>query len=325
MPISSFPNGFTNGVTIRGLPIQNAYPGQVWWVNNSTILAPGGVAGSDQGPGTYQRPFQTLEGALSNGKLTSFAGRGDIVMVMPNHAETISNATLMQLACAGVLIFGLGSGSSRPTFTLGTATSSTINIQAANMGFINCLFVANFAAVAACFTLTTAKNFYLGNCEFRDSSSALNFVNIVKTDTTSNDADGLYIENCNFYGLGATSNTCLVNALGSNDKWTLKNNYVAHAATTAGGFMQTASGKNITNLLCDNNKGNFVGATTASMAVLILAGGTSNTGVISNNYVQSLCDTTPVMATASSGWKYLNNYKTANADKSGYLLPAVDS
>jgi hypothetical protein len=37
---SNFPNGFLDGVTIRGMPIVQLHPGKVWWVNNSSVLAP---------------------------------------------------------------------------------------------------------------------------------------------------------------------------------------------------------------------------------------------------------------------------------------------
>lgn len=324
MPVSNYPNGFTNGVTIRGLPIQIAQPGKVWFVNNSTILAPGGIAGSDFGPGGYLTPFKTVEGALGSGKLTNFAGRGDILMVMPNHAETISNATLMALNCAGVAVVGLGDGASRPTFTFNTATTATITINGANMSFINCLFIANFANIAAAFTVK-AKGFYLGNCEFRDTSSILNFVNVVQAASTSDIADGLGVQDNQFYGLGAASNTCMINSLGSQDRWTIVNNYVTHTAVTGGGFMQTASGKNITNLVVSSNKANLTGATSLTTGVFMITGGTANTGLLSNNFCKSLDDTTPILITAASGLSFLNNYYQANADKSGFLLPAVDS
>jgi hypothetical protein len=43
MSRSNYPNGFTDGVTIRGLPVLLAHPGKVYWVNNSSVLAPSGI------------------------------------------------------------------------------------------------------------------------------------------------------------------------------------------------------------------------------------------------------------------------------------------
>jgi hypothetical protein len=324
MPASTFPSGFTNGVVIRGLPVAIAQPGKVYFLNNSSILAPGGIAGSDNGPGTWKQPYKTLAGALANTDVANFSpGRNDIIMVMPGHAETISSATALAINVKGIMVMGLGNGALRPTFTLDTATTATIKVTAASVSIVNCLFIANFAAIAACITLTNAPNFYMGNCEFRDTSSILNFVNPIVTNTTSNNSDGLYVENCQMYGMGATTNTCFVNALGTNDRWTLKGNYVAHAAVTGGGFMQTASGKNITNAIIDNNTAILTGATSLVTGTFIIAGGTANTGIISNNFCRSLDDTAQLLVTASSGWSYKNNYYEGTADTSGMLLPAV--
>lgn len=320
MPVSTFPNGFTNGITIRGLPITTAHPGKVFFVNNSAVLAIGGIAGSDFGPGSYRMPFQTLGGAIGTAKVV--ASRGDIIMIMPGHAETISTATALTLATSGVAIVGLGTGSLRPTFTLDTATTATINVTGSNISITNCLFVANFAAIAALFSLTTADNFTLSECEFRDTSSILNFVNIVVTDATSTHAKGLYISKCNMYGLGATTNTTMVNVLGTNDRITVKDCYVAHAAVTGGGFMQIASGKVITNAIISGNTANLTGATSLTTGTMLITQ-TANTGVVANNFVHSLDDTSMILATASSGFVFMNNFYAAVADTSGLLLPAV--
>ncbi len=47
MPISNFPSGFANGITIRGVPLLQTNPGQVFWVYNGTAILPGQRGGSD--------------------------------------------------------------------------------------------------------------------------------------------------------------------------------------------------------------------------------------------------------------------------------------
>ena len=120
MPISNYPNGFPNGITVRGLPLQQAHPGNVYWVNNSGVNPDGGANGSDSGKGTYLRPFSTVDYAI--GRCT--ANRGDIIMVMPGHAEDVGSASAITSDIAGVAIVGLGTGAKRPTFTF-TATDGT--------------------------------------------------------------------------------------------------------------------------------------------------------------------------------------------------------
>src|SRR6185295_3606783 len=111
---SNYPNAFLNGVTVREVPITISNPGKVFWLNNSSVLAPGGIGGSDANPGTYTKPFSTLAGAIANSSV--LASSGSIICVMPGHAETISTATALNLSKAGIAIVGLGYGTLRPTF-----------------------------------------------------------------------------------------------------------------------------------------------------------------------------------------------------------------
>jgi hypothetical protein len=98
----------------------------------------------------------------------------------------VSTATALALNIAGVAIVGLGAGTNRPKFTLDTANTATIPVSANNISIQNCQFFANFLSIAACFTLSTAKEFAVQNCYFQDTSSVLNFLNIVKSTGAAN-------------------------------------------------------------------------------------------------------------------------------------------
>lgn len=253
------------------------------------------------------------------------AAQGDAILVLPGHTETFSSATAAAWNISGVTIIGLGRGSLRPTFTLDTGTTTTITVSAANIKVQNCIFVANFAAIVSAFTTTTAKDFQIDQCEFRDTSAILNFTNIVSTATTSNAADGLTITNSKRIGAGADSNTTIVNMLGTNDRVTIENNYFAHLAVTGGGLMIIATGKIVTNASIRKNVCNFLGATSLTTGTLITTNGTTNSGVIAENYDQNLDATTEILVTAGSGFIFFQNFHSGAADKSGYLLPAADS
>lgn len=164
--LSSFPQGFVNGVSIRGMPLVQMQPGQVFWLDNSSILVQGARGGSDGNRGTFLSPFGTLQGALNSGSTGSGSlssnqgvqsGRGDIIFVGAGHRETISNATTLALNQAGVAVIGLGAGLLRPTFILDTATTANIPLRAAGVSIQNCLFLSNFAAVASVFTAVAAS------------------------------------------------------------------------------------------------------------------------------------------------------------------------
>jgi hypothetical protein len=149
--IANYPNGFANGIAIRGVPITQMHPGQVFWVSNSTALLPGQIGGSDSNKGTFDQPFATVDYAVGR----CVANRGDIVMVKPGHAETIASATALAIDVAGVAVVGLGVGSNRPTFNL-TATTSTIAMSAANCTFWNCLVTGGIDAIVAAITVSAA-------------------------------------------------------------------------------------------------------------------------------------------------------------------------
>lgn len=155
MPFTNFPQGFANGVSVRGVPLLQAQPGQIFFVGNSPILNPGQKGASDGNRGTFLDPFATLNFAVSQ---ACVQGRGDIIFVLPGHTETIANATTLIMNCAGVAVVGLGSGTFRPTFTYTTAVTANIPVLAANMSIQNCVFVANFLSITAAFTASRAQS-----------------------------------------------------------------------------------------------------------------------------------------------------------------------
>lgn len=154
MPFSNYPNGFTNGLTVRGLPILNSYPGQVFWVSSTT--------GGDGNNGTFDKPFATVDYAIGRCQ----ASRGDIILVKAGHTETISAAGGVSQDVAGTAIIGLGVGSLRPTFNF-TATTSTFLMSAANCSIKNCLFTGGIDAVVSPIVVSAA-DCTIESCEIRD-------------------------------------------------------------------------------------------------------------------------------------------------------------
>ena len=191
MPVSNYDNGFADGVTIRGIPLLQTNPGQVFYVNNSSVIAKGGIGGSDSNKGTYQQPFSTLDYAV--GRCT--ADRGDVIALMPGHAETISDATSLALDVAGIAIVGLGVGSKTVAITLDTATTATIAVSAANIAIKNVVFKANFADIVALFTLT-ASSFHCEGVSIQATATNMNFVTACDTGTVDLAANGLSFWDC---------------------------------------------------------------------------------------------------------------------------------
>lgn len=153
MPMTNYPGGFAAGLSVRGMPLLQTQPGNVFWVGNFPVIERGNIAGADGNPGTYQKPFATLERGVD----ACNQGVGDIIFVKPGHRELVSAGTIDHFDCAGVAIVGLGSGTNRPTFVFDTAATANINLRSANMSIQNFLFIANFADITSLITSIAAS------------------------------------------------------------------------------------------------------------------------------------------------------------------------
>lgn len=321
MPIrSDFPAGFLNGVTLRGMPIVQAHPGQVFWLYNGTAVLGGQRGGSDGNKGTFNSPFGTLAGAVAQ----CVANRGDIIMVKPGHSETISSATALTMNIAGVAVIGLGNGTNRPLFTLNTANTATIAVSAANVSFQNCQFVANFLSIAACFTLAAAAEFTVQGCYFKDTSSILNFLNIVKSTGAANTVDGLTFNDNTVINLGVTSNNTTVLTANDIDRLTMQRNYLKWAVQNDKAIGVIVTTGVLTNAVVTDNMGYRPNTTTAGGS-LITVGGTTSTGIVARNQVQTLTTTSDLLFTTSVGLAAFDNRVTGVVGASGFLIPAADS
>lgn len=318
---SSYPNGIGGGgLLIREIPIHTAYPGKVFWVYNGTALQGGQRNGSDANRGTFNSPFATVAYAISQ----CTAGRGDIVMVKAGHAETISDATTFAANISGVAIVGLGAGDLRPTFTFSTANTATIPVSAANVAVVNCKFVANFLSIAAPFTLSTAKNFTLQACDFFDGSGVLNFLNIVKSTGAANTIDGLTVVDTSWNGLGTTSVNSFILTANDIANCVLRRNRVKLARTVDAAILMTVTAGVLTNLECGDNFA-YSGQTTTANGSLINVGGTTSTGWVYRNSVQTLTTTSDKLFTTTVGLSAFENRVTGVVGASGFLIPAADS
>jgi hypothetical protein len=276
MPASNYPNGFANGITIRGIPITQAHPGQVFWVSNAAAAQLAGHKSSSNGnKGTFDAPYATIAYALSQCK----AGRGDIIMIKPGHAENIGAAAALACSVAGVAFVGLGSGSAVPTLSW-TAAAATITVTAANVSFVNMKFVNNFANVVTMFAVAaTGDGLSFENCIWTDTSTILNAIDFI---TLTTGADDLWFSDCRVVGKSA-SNDSFVKGV-AHDGFRMQNCHLQFdvAQTSVVGLL-IASG-NVTNAWIKDSlfRSNIDGA------VFIDFDGTACSGGVTNCYFSSL-------------------------------------
>lgn len=292
---------------VNGLPLTTAalYVDTVNGVN----------AGAGKSPTS---PYSTLAYAVSQAVANS------TIFIMPGSAVTVSSSTGLAIATAGLQIVGLGSGNGRPTITLDTANTATIAVSAASVGFQNIIFIANFLSIAACFTLTTAVAFSLVNCEFRETSGVLNFLNIIKSTGAANTIDDLYVANCNWQGLGTTSVNSFILTANDIDNAQIVNNTVTLAKTVDTSILLTVTAGVLTHFLAAYN--NVYSAQTATTAgSLINVGGTTSTGLVLRNFAQTLTTASDKLFTTTVGLGAFENYVSGAVGASGFIIPARDT
>jgi hypothetical protein len=266
MPISNFPQGFSAGVSIRGVPLLSAYPGDVYWVHSGT--------GSNGNNGTFGQPWATVDYAI--GRCT--AGAGDIIMIKPGHAENIATASAITSDVSGVAIVGLGTGALTPSFSW-TATDATWVVSAANQSFINLRFKANIADVVIGFDVSGVDGLSWQNCTFADNSTILNFIDVIDLATG---ADDISVVDCAFFGKAAANDACISGV--AHDKVYIANcQFHCETAQTAAHGLIVSSG-NITNLWIRD----CAFSSQVDGAVFIDLDGTTNTGLVTNCYFSSI-------------------------------------
>jgi len=308
MTVSNYPKGFADGIALRNLPVFETFGGNVFWVNSAT--------GSNGQKGTRDRPFATLDYAI--GRCT--ANNGDVIMIAPNHAETITGVAGIAADIAGITVIGLGVGNQRPRFLMDGGTTVTFAITAADFYIENCVFAAGHSNVVTCFTSTKAHTKII-RCEFENNTTNEDFLTCIKhTSTTNNDGDGLTVIGCRwitsdaddleFIEINATLNGLIV-----------RDNFV-HTAGTASPLILVATGKILTG---GHISWNSLSNRMTANELFISNDGTTNTGIIDNNYVGH-SDVTGAHdpGWATGGWRLFNNLSTSVHDLQGVVVPAAD-
>lgn len=300
------PNGPVFEGRIVGQPIigRNTY----WYVDSA-------VAGADgRSPSTA---VATIVAALAK------AAAGDTIVVLPGHTENVAAAGGITVSLAGISIIGLGYGAQRPKVTLNTANTASIVVTGASLYVENMVFMANFLAIAACFDVQ-AVDFWIKDCAFGNTASSKNFTTPIKgTLATSNLMNGMRVTGCRWATNGDTAGGPFISVAGTNLGYRIYDNFVSNAATTVAQLISVAAGK----LLVDADIGwNRLFNLMTSGELFISNDGTTNTGIIHNNYVGHA----DVTGTHDPGWdaggfRLFNNQSTSVDNLQGLLIPAADA
>lgn len=318
---SNYPNGFTGGVTVRGVPITVAHPGKVFWVNNSTTLAEGAVGGSNGNDGSRLRPWSTIDYAI--GRCTS--GRGDIIMVMPNHAETLTAAAAITIDVDNICIFGLGAGAARPTLTYTTANTASVSWTADYCTVKNIRFVGNFLSIAAAILNSGGAYWTVEDCSFRDTDATHGFLSCVTTTVSTNSDGGAFNNNFRYSDATTTPGTA-IKVLNTTRGLEIGNNRLIHSvAENNAAIVLDHAALVVQDLDMHDNKCYSINTAQTTDGFLVKTSATTGSGMIYNNYVRSQDPSAAIMVTAAAvQYGCFENYHTGETTSlSGFLLPAA--
>jgi hypothetical protein len=312
------PTNFPSGVQSRGVPVEGfgGIGSPLLTMGNIYHVDSGADTADDDNAGTNpKQPLATLDGAINK----TTASNGDVILVHPGHAETISAAAAITFDVAGVTVIGMGVGNSRPTITLDTAATTDIDVTADDVQIHNMIFSMNYADIVEVFDLSAA-GFVLNKCRFVDTATNMNFVDLIKGTTTNNQCDRLEFTN-NVVLSPDTGNNGVIDIGGDIDALVFNNNYISMGVQDSEAIISVATGKDVTN--CEIAYNHIYRLNTAG-DLLIDSDTTANSGVIAHNRIGH-ADTGSEVLIDADGVRQFDNLGTATNTASGYVLPAIDS
>ena len=287
MPLTSHPGM----LAALGMPFLNVNPmltpGEVYFVNS--------VRGSNNNDGRDElRPRATWQSAYSRCR----ANRGDMVMLLPGHAETYTAAAAMSLNIAGVTTLAFGHGANRPTFTLSTAVGASIDVTAANnivagMGGPDSGIIISAVGVDA---ITAALNVQAASFAFVNNRLILADATnqAVLGILTTNAADRMRLYGNRIEGTVDAGCTTAVRIVGG-DRIEIVGNYINGAFTTTIGCIENVT-TDTTDILIDGNV--LKNRTALSTKAFVLTA--TATAHFTRNRMSILSGTAPITAAAGT-------------------------
>jgi len=282
---------------------------RIFFVNNSTTAKMfGAISGSDGNGGlSPKEPLATITKAISK----CVVGRGDVIVVMPGHAETLTAALAM--STAGVQLLGCQVGNLQPVLT----ANGTINLI--NLTGAGCM-VAGLKLVNITTDATTSLvNVAAADCTLKNLKmigSASGSVAVTDLIVVNAGGDRCRIENVEARNTSKTNNS-FINIAAAVDGLTIKSVYYRGLVTT-GGIIDAAAATQI------RIEDSTVAVTGSSKSALVLSNNSG--GVISN------CNFGGTNATLASNVNYgnattlfrmsVNKVTDGSAQGSG-VVPAV--
>jgi hypothetical protein len=304
--------GYSNGqLLVNGSPVGSlpaSLGGNTFYVDSAVDATDG------RSPATA---FGTLDEAFA--KCT--ANQGDIIYVMPNHAETITGAGGITHDVAGVSVIGVGNYNQRPRFLMDAGTAVTYLISAADAVVSNLEFASGHSNVVTCFDVT-AVGAHIDRCKFRNNTTNEDFLVCITASGATTTGNGLKVTNCDWYTTD-TDDSAMISVVDDLHDLVVWNNHMVTSSATAAQLIKCTAGQLLLN--ADIGWNRLVNAMTSG-ELFISNDGTTNTGIIHNNYVGHA----DVTGAHDGGWdgggfRLFNNLSTSVDNLQGVVAPAADA
>ena len=288
------------------------YPGRHLFVSSTAVNASDGNLGDSP-----ERPLATLEGAFNSADLT--ADNGDVIHLMPNHAETITGAGGITADIAGVTVIGYGSYNQRPRFLMDGANTVDLAVSAADITFRNMVFVGGHSDIVRCFNIT-AVGCWLDMVEFSDNAVNEQWLTPVKaTSTSDNNADGLKLTGCRWISID-TGSLEMVEINADLNDFVMTDCVSINDLAAGATLVLVAAGKDLRHMVFMRNV--MISGNT-STDKLINNDTAVNTGVAAYN-LAGHHDATASITIDCDGIRQFENYSCGLDTASGLILPVRD-
>ena len=106
------------------------------------------------------------------------ANKGDVIVLLPGHAATLSATAVTTLATAGVTVLGIGYGRSKPIITCGAGNVDGLSVTGANQTFVNIIFVGSSSQTSTSIVDIAAADTTFLNCQFEHGAGPLAAVSV---------------------------------------------------------------------------------------------------------------------------------------------------
>jgi len=297
MSLTQFPNGVASyGVPVMGAGSIPSTTGKYIFVSSTT--------GSNGNDGSSA---EQAVASLSQAVVLARASKGDVVVVMPGHAESVTSAGALALSKAGVYFVGLGTGTLRPTITFSGSTAATMTITAANVTVDNFVFLQTLDAIVSPIVISAAGA-TLTNCYFSTATASAQVTQMILTTAA---ASNLTITNNRFVGTADAGNTAAITLVGG-DNINISNNNFIGAYTTTVGAIQCITTLTTNIVIRANTIVNRTASATKGITLL-----TGSTGVIAENKFGIGSGAAPI--TADAAW-WAGNWSAAAVATNGTLV-----